>query len=61
VLWVLGFFLALLLVLVTVIRAFVLRHRTGDFPKDTWRWCGIAIGTWLGIFGLGLVVANMLH
>jgi hypothetical protein len=58
-LWALGFFVALLLVMALIIRALVLRRRTGEFPRETWRWCGIAMATWGGMVAMGYVLAAM--
>lgn len=60
VLWAAGLLFALLILLALIVRGLVVRWRTGKFPKQTWRLCGIAVATWAGIAALGYFFATTL-
>ena len=60
VLWAAGLLVAVLLALAWVVRALVLRWKTGCFPAGAWRWSVIVLAVWAGLAALGHAFANSL-
>lgn len=58
VLWAVGLLFTLLVVLGLITRGLVMRWRSGKFPHQTWKLCGIALAFWGGIVALGYFFAT---